>query len=116
MATNLDFEPAEYIQIDLFPAIVHPDRQEEPAIGEEMRAIVTDNYFYAIQEVDGVASFAVKEPLVEFDGSNKLGYTVTTENGATYYFNRALNCGCGTRLRGIKVLPGVPPLPRHLRK
>jgi hypothetical protein len=116
MATNLDFEPAEYIQIDLFPATVHPDGQEEAPIGEELRAIVTDNYFYVIQEVDGAVSFAVKEPLDQLDGSNKLGYTVTTENGAVYFFNRALNCGCGTRLRGIRVLPGVPPIPRHLRK
>jgi hypothetical protein len=116
MATNLDFEPAQHIQIDLFPASVHPEGPSEAPIGEELRVIVTDNYFYVIQEVDEVISFAAKEPLGEFDGSNKVGYTVTTENGAVFYFNRANNCGCGTRLRGIKVLPGVPPIPRNLRK
>lgn len=116
MAITLDFEPAEYIQIDLFPASVHSESADEAPLGEELRVIVTDNYFYVITEKDGWVGFIIREPFKEFDGSNKTGYTVTTDRGQTFFFKRALNCGCGTRLRGIKVLPGVPPIARNLRK
>lgn len=116
MAVELDFEPANYILIDLFPATVHPGGESEPSIGEELRVVVTDNYFYVLEEKDDWIGFAVREPLAQFDGSNKTGYTVITERGQEYYFKRALNCGCGTGLRGVKVLRDVPPAPRSLRK
>lgn len=116
MTVELDFEPAVHIAMDLFPASVHPENASESPLGEELRVIVTDNYFYVIQQTENVIGFLIREPLKEFDGSNKAGYTVTTERGQEFYFQRALNCGCGTRLRGITVLKGVPPIARNLRK
>lgn len=116
MAFTIDVEPAIHIQMDLFPASVRPGGEEGTPIGEELRVIVTDNYFYVIDDtIDGPAAI-IKEPLESFDGSNKLGYTVTTTQGNTYYFSRALNCGCGSRLRGLHPFAGVPWVARSERK
>lgn len=114
---KIDVEPANFIWIDLFPAEVRPGGvQEAPMTDQELRVIVTDNHFYVIQDtIDGPAA-VIREPLIEFDGSNKLGYTVTTSLDNTYFFQRANNCGCGTRLRGVFPFEGVPLAPRNIRK
>lgn len=116
MSFTLDVEPANFIWIDLFPADVHPGGSSEPSIGQELRVIVSDNYFYVIDDTINGPAFIIKEPLVTFDGSNKTGYTVTTENGNSYFFIRALNCGCGSRIRGIFPFAGVPFVARSQRK
>lgn len=116
MAFSIDVEPAQYIQIDLFPAAVRIGSPSEVPISDELRVIVTDNYFYVIDDtIDGPAA-VIKEPLAEFDGSNKTGYTVVTENGDTYFFVRSTNCGCGSRIRGLFPFSGVPFIARSLRK
>ncbi len=116
MGYTIDVEPAEFIWIDLFPAAVRSGSLENAPISEELRVIVANNYFYVIDDtIDGPAAI-IKEPLDEFDGSNKTGYTVTTTLGNTYYFIRALNCGCGSRIRGIFPFPGVPFVARNQRK
>jgi len=116
MAFTIDVEPANFIWIDLFPADVRPGGPDSATMGEELRVIVTDNYFYVIDDtIDGPAA-VIKEPLESFDGSNKLGYTVTTTLGNTYYFIRALNCGCGSRIRGLFPFAGVPFVARSERK
>lgn len=116
MAFSIDVEPAEHIKIDLFPAEVRPGGEEGTKIGEELRVIVTDNYFYVIEDTISGPEATIKEPLESFDGSNKLGYTVTTTPGNTYYFKRAINCGCGSRLRGLRPFDGVPFIARSERK
>lgn len=119
MTYTLDVEPAGFIWIDLFPAKVSvpadPLAAFQPA-HEEYRVIVTDNYFYILDDtIDGPAVI-IKEPLVEFDGFNTTGYTVTTTIGNTYFFIRAENCGCGSRIRGIHPFAGVPFVARNQRK
>src|SRR4029453_6425121 len=117
MAWKIDVEPANFIWIDLFPAEVHAGGENEPPMtDQEQRVIVTDNHFYVIADTLDGPQAVIKEPLVEFDGSNKTGYTVTTTLENTYYFKRAANCGCGTRLRGIFPFDGVPQAPRNIRK
>ncbi len=116
MAVTIDVEPANFIWIDLFPADVRPGGEDQPTMGEELRVIVSDNYFYVLDDtIDGPAA-VVKEPLESFDGSGKTGYTVTTTIGNTYYFIRALNCGCGSRIRGLHPFAGVPFVARTERK
>ena len=101
---NLDLEPAAFFYLDLFPASVQIG---DTVIGEEFRALVTDTYFYVIEEIGDGPSLKIKEPLVLFEGSNKTGYTITTDK-SVYFVKRAANCGCGSRIRGIILLPGVP--------
>jgi hypothetical protein len=116
MSYTIDVEPADFIWIDLFPAAVSIGNSEQPPISEELRVIVTNNYFYVIDDtIDGPAAI-IKEPLADFDGSNKTGYTVITSSGQEYYFIRATNCGCGSRIRGIFPFPGVPFVARSERK
>jgi hypothetical protein len=114
MAYTIDVEPAQYLQLDIFPASVFPGGEENPSLGDELRAIVTDNYFYVIHDTISGPQLLIKEALVLFEGSNKTGYTVTTEE-SKYFVKRALNCGCGSRVRGIHPFPGVPHI-AHLNK
>lgn len=100
MAKDFDLPRPEFIQLDLFPASVND-------MGEELRVIVTDSVFYVFDETLTGPEAVIQEPLVSFEGTNITGYTVVTETN-TYAVARALNCGCGSRLRGIHPFPGVP--------
>src|SRR4030095_2384918 len=107
MAFKIDVEPANAVWLDIFPAKIDSDPETFEAKHEEYRVIVTDNYAYVIDDtIDGPAAI-FKEPLIEFGGTNKTGDTITTDLG-TLYVTRALNCGCGSRIRGIHPFAGVP--------
>ena len=104
---DLNTEPAAFYYLDLFPASVHVGGPEGTLIGEEFRVIVTDNHFYVFQEIGTGPDTLIKDPLVTFEGSNKTGYTITGSINS-YFVKRAGNCGCGSRLRGVSIFPGVP--------
>lgn len=110
--------PANYIWLDLFPARItvpaDPWAGFQPA-HEEYRVIVTDAHFYILDDTLEGPQAIVTEPLTDFSGSHKEGYTVITEAG-TYRVERALNCGCGSRLRGIYPFAGVPLQAQSIRK
>lgn len=107
MAYTIDVFPANEIWLDLFPAKIDPQTDEFEPKHEEYRVIVTDNYLYIIDDtIDGPKAIFT-DPLLHFEGTNKVGYTVTTELG-TFHVSRAPNCGCGSRIRGIYPFPGVP--------
>lgn len=108
MAFTLDVEPAAFIYLDLFPAkfSVHEGYEFQPK-HEEYRIIVTDNRFYIIDDFPEGPAVAHTLPLTAFEGSNKTGYTVTTPD-VVFHVERALNCGCGSRLRGLHPFMGVP--------
>jgi hypothetical protein len=107
MAFTLDVFPAAYINLDLFPAKVRSESGLFAPQHEEYRVIVTDNHLYIIDDTPDGPQCIVTEALTEFGGSNKDGYTVTTEH-ERYFIERALNCGCGSRLRGLHPFAGVP--------
>lgn len=104
---TIDVEPANEVWLDLFPArITSVEGLFEPK-HEEYRVIVTDTYFYIIDDtIDGPAAI-FSEPTVKFEGTNKTGYTVVTSN-SIFLIERAPNCGCGSRIRGIFPFAGVP--------
>lgn len=116
MPWNVPVAPALFLWMELFPAQVHLGTENDPPFeNQELKVSVTDNHFYVFEDtVDGPAK-VVEEVLLEFDGSNKTGYTVTTDQN-TYFFRRATNCGCGSRLRGFRPFEGVPLQARNLRK
>jgi hypothetical protein len=99
---SLDLEPATLLYLDLFPASVSVVNFATDAtlLGEEIRAVVTDNYLYAIEDTPDGPEMLIKELLTSFSGTNKTGYTVETEF-EIYYIKRAPNCGCGASLRGL---------------
>lgn len=110
MNNELDFSPTtSYIQLDLFPATVYkvPETVEDKEIvAKEARIIVTNDYIYVILIGTEGTYFVVREELVEIYMVPKLGYQVYGAQNE-YYIERDGNCGCGTRLRGMRFLPGV---------
>lgn len=115
MAFTVDVEPAEFIWLDLFPAKILSEMGTFEPKHEEYRVIVTDNYLYILDDTIDGPQAVVKEPLMDFSGSNKEGYAVTTVNDV-FRVERATNCGCGSRLRGVQPFAGVPFVARNLRK
>lgn len=103
----IDVEPADYIQLDIFPGELYLDTKEGAPIGDQYRIIVTNNYLYVIEDTINGPQPTIKSPISSFEGTNKIGYTVDTPDGV-YYVKRAQNCGCGSRLRGIHPFAGVP--------
>jgi hypothetical protein len=100
---NFDLYPAEFVYLDLFPAVV-TELTDDVALGDELRVVVTENYLYVLRDTpDGPEMFS-QEPLRDFAGDNKTGYTIQTEFNR-YYVKRAPNCGCGASLRGITLFP-----------
>lgn len=109
MFTELEFEPANHIKVDLYPATV--TRVDGDFVAPEARLIVTDSHIYAIS-TDGIGQpyFLLKEELVDFatEGS---GYKLSGAN-FDYFAERDGSCGCGSRLRSMRLLPGVPHVSR----
>jgi len=107
MAFTLDVEPANEVWLDLFPAAITTVEGLFHPVHEEYRVIVTDTYFYIIDDTLYGPKAIVAEPTVNFEGSNKTGYTVTTPD-QIFLITRAPNCGCGSRIRGLFPFAGVP--------
>lgn len=113
MEPEFEFEPAKHIKLDLYPATLTRLGDDGNVIAPECRLIVTDSHFYAIS-TDGVGQpyFILKEELVDFfDAEKGGGYEI---DGATYDYTAERNgsCGCGSRLRSMRLLPGVPHISR----
>ena len=109
MFSELEFEAAEHIKVDLYPATV--TRVDGEEVAPEARLIVTDAHIYVIS-TDGIGQpfFILKEELVDFATEGK-GYNIMGAN-FDYYAERNGSCGCGSRIRGMRFLPGVPHVSR----
>lgn len=103
----LDVEPANEVWLDLFPAKIYDETLEFVPAHEEYRVIVTDNRFYVIDDTIDGPKVIISEPLEQFLGSNREGYRIYTEY-RHYLVERAPNCGCGSRIRGLHPFAGVP--------
>lgn len=110
MNNDLDFAPTtNHIKLDLFPATIYKGsygQENNEVIAKEARVIVTNDYIYGILIGQEGTYFVLKEELVQFDTVPKLGYQVAGAH-FDYFIERDGNCGCGTRLRGMRFLPGV---------
>lgn len=107
MAFTLTLDPANYISLDLFPATVRSQNGTFTPAHEEYRVIVTDSHFYVLDDTGVGPDAIVRLELVEFEKTGRTEYTVTTAS-EIFYIERATNCGCGSRLRGIHPFAGVP--------
>lgn len=117
-----EFEPAVHKKLDLFPAqvgrLIGDLGQENPqyeVIFSETRTIVTNDYIYVILDSTDGPYFAIKEQLVDFHLIARQGYRVLSES-TEYFIQRDGNCGCGSRLRGMRFLAGVPYMSRSALK
>ena len=116
MTTELEFEPTRFIYLDLFPALVTRNSDDDPLLITECRLIVTNDFIYAILQ-DGIGQpfFALKEELVQFNDYEKGEYLIEGAHH-DYTVRRDGNCGCGTRLRGMRFLVGKPHASRMPKK
>lgn len=109
MGEDLAFAPTtKHIKIDLFPANLYKysEEGEKALLIENCRLVVTNDYIYAIIMGDTGPVFALVEELVDFEFVPKEGFSIA---GAHFdYLGEAVgSCGCGSRLRGMRLLPGV---------
>lgn len=110
---ELEFEPSEHIKLDLYPATVtRVVGEEETVIDAECRFIVTDSHLYVIS-TDGIGQpfFVLKEELVEFYTKGS-GYDISGVDHDYIAGRNVASCGCGSRLRSMRLLPGVPHISR----
>lgn len=105
MTSTNEFElpGAQFLRVDLFPAEIETDL----GIRGDKRVVVTDTHFLVFADSPIGPVLAYNSPLVDFEGSNKVGWTATTET-EVFKFKRAQSCGCGSRLRGVRIYPGTP--------
>lgn len=104
---TLDVEPANEVWLDIFPAKVYDESGEFVPVHEEFRVIVTDNRFYLIDDTIDGPKVIISEGLVAYEGSVQTGYYATTDH-RRFHVQRAQNCGCGSRIRGLHPFAGVP--------
>lgn len=106
----MELKPATFIRLDLFPAQVYEGSNPHDVgfIGDELRAIVTNDYFYLFSEGNTGPKIVYENYLSEFSGNNKEGYYLSTPDEKIFSISRAKNCGCGSTLRGFFPYPGVP--------
>lgn len=100
--------PADHIKLDLFPARVTSMGEEPTLLHKDCRIIITDAHFYVFKESETGFVVAESGPITDFEGSNAVGWTITTPENREFIIFRDANCGCGSRLRGIHPFPGVP--------
>jgi hypothetical protein len=102
---SFDLHPAEFLYLDLFPAVV-TELTDDVALGDELRVVVTENYLYVLRDTPDGPEMLTQEATRDFSGTNKTGYTIETVFNR-YYVKRAPNCGCGASLRGIHLFPSA---------
>lgn len=114
MSAELEFAPStETVRLDMFPATVALGTfaDESPRIlYKETRVIITNDYIYVIATGSTGPYFALKEEFVEMKPVKGKGFEVLGAN-FEYTLTTEGNCGCGSRLRGMRILPGVGRTP-----
>lgn len=110
MSEELVFAPStNLVKLDMFPATVTKgvfDDVNAQILFTETRVIITNDYIYVIASGPIGPYFALQEELIELRPIKGKGFEVSGAN-YDYTLTTAGNCGCGSRLRGLRILPGV---------
>lgn len=105
-------EKPKSIQLELFPASiagVNTDLQYD-----EVLAVVTDaNIYLATDDPTGRERYAIvyESPIYDITGSGfRSTWTVTLDDDkrTELIITRSRGCGCGSRLKGVRLFRGVP--------
>lgn len=111
MSNEVEFSPTtKHIKLDMFPAILYKGSagaEDNTLVHKDIRLIVTNDYIYAIMMVGTGPVIVHQEELIEIEYIPKSGFQISGAN-FDYLAVNAGNCGCGNRLRGMRLLPGVP--------
>lgn len=104
-----DLPKAEFIRLDLFPAVVHGDAITGSVI-DKVRVVITDAHVHVLRlssigDVELVYSFDL-DAVGFVDGRRERGYTVVTGEDGNLTVKRSPGCGCGMqRLKSAKLYP-----------
>ena len=96
-----DLPEAKFRRLDLFPAKVGDDTKDK-------RVIVTDSHMVVIGDSNSGPQIESVNALYDFTGSNKTGWVATTDGMEEIAIKRSSGCGCGSRLRGVRIYSTVP--------
>lgn len=107
MAITWDLPAANFIRLDMFPAIVRGLPFPNGVI-DRQRLIVTDAHIYLFGDTANGPAVTYSWVLEDISGRNTTGYKMITEDGEVIEARRSNGCGCGSRLRGIRPFPDTP--------
>lgn len=108
-APNFEIPPASFIRLDLFPALLSGENLPNTQLGgvlDSRRLIVTDTKVLVLSDSQSGPELTHEWNLVDITGRATIGWTVETEE-LTFVVRRSTGCGCGSRLRGLHLYPGV---------
>jgi hypothetical protein len=111
MTPTFDVPPAQFIRLDLFPALLIGDNLPNARPGgvlDAKRVIVTDTHVLVFSDSPTGPELTHTWALVDIQGRNTIGWTIETDEGINFKVRRSTGCGCGTRLRGFSPYRGVP--------
>lgn len=100
------------IKLELFPSKV--DGAPIPSNYKEVLTVVTDQKIYiATDDPTGKRSYAIvyESPIYDIKVKEKRkswSVILDDENQTEFIVSRSTGCGCGSRLRGARIFPGVP--------
>jgi len=107
MTTIDELPSAAFIRLDLFPATISGPSVDGGVINDA-RVVATDSYLIGVIETREGFVVAYLEELDSFSGRPTTGYTATSPSGDEVLVKRSGGCGCGSKLRGLRLYPGVP--------
>lgn len=100
--------PASYLRMQLFPAkVVANPPLDLPHT--DLKVFVTNTHFIVVGSVDNAYAVITAQPLDEYLGFNRTSrmWHLSLEDGTKISIGRADSCGCGSKLRGFALYPGI---------
>lgn len=117
MSANIEAPPAQYVRLDLFPAVISTKDPANPlpntqlgGVLDSKRVIVTDTKVLIFADSPTGPILLHDWNLVDITGKSTVGWTIETED-RLILVRRSGGCGCGSRLRGLRPYPGLPYQP-----
>lgn len=97
--------PASYLRMQFFPAKISP--LDLPHT--DLKVFVTNSHFIVVGSVRNAYSVIVSQPIDEYLGFNRTTrmWHLSLEDGVKISIGRADSCGCGSKLRGFALYPGI---------
>lgn len=108
---------AEYIRLDLYPATIlgRDNTPLDPVLPDgDLRIIATDRYVVILHDTNSGPGVYTSIPIEEYLGrsADKKSHDFISPGGYLLKIVRQQSCGCGSRLRGASIYPGVPRMIR----
>lgn len=110
MAARRLNEPVTVVRLDLFPATI---REWETGVElyDVVRLVITEDEAKVFGEASSGPLELASYRIDDFTGKNTTGYRVVLADETVWYVTRSSRCGCGSRLRSFRPIPGASIYP-----